>query len=114
MLTKLHFHSKAKKQHRPSTTPLLPLYYPLNNDNRCLIYNDRPIRCRIHGLPGGSVDLPLINDTLENISRNIFFSLSGFFLDEGELSFSLADTVSGKFVQEYFYCLVNKEKAKKR
>jgi len=30
------------------------------------------------------------------------------------LSFSLAETVSGKFVQEYFYCLVNKEKAKKR
>ena len=90
------------------------LLCPLNNDNRCLIYNDRPIRCRIHGLPGGSVDLPLINDTLQNISRNIFFSLSGFFLDEGELSFSLADTVSGKFVQEYFYCLVNKEKAKKR
>lgn len=89
------------------------LLCPLNSDHRCLLYDYRPIRCRIHGLPKGSVDLHLINDILQNLSRNIFFSFSGFFLDEGELSFSLADTVSGKFVQEYFYCLVNKEKVKK-
>jgi len=89
------------------------LLCPLNNDHRCRLYDYRPIRCRIHGLPEGSIDRDLINDTLQNLSRNIFFSFSGFFLDEGELSFSLADTVSGKFVQEYFYCLVNKEKVKK-
>jgi hypothetical protein len=37
----------------------------------------------------------------------VFFSFSGFFLDEGGLLFSLADTVSGKFVQEYFYYLAD-------
>lgn len=89
------------------------LLCPLNSDHRCLLYDYRPIRCRIHGLPKGSVDMQLINETLQNLSRNIFFSFSGFFLDEDELSFSLADTVSGKFVQEYFYCLVNKERLKK-
>ena len=84
---------------------------PLNHDHRCLLSDFRPLRCRLHGLPGGPIDLGLINDTLQNLSRNIFLSLSGYFLDEGELSFSLADIVSGRFVQKYFYCLVNKDRA---
>ena len=86
---------------------------PLNSDHQCLVFDNRPIRCKVDGLPQGSLDMHLINDTLQNLSRNIFFSFSGFFLEEDELSFSLADTVSGKFVQEYFYCLVNREKVKK-
>ena len=89
------------------------LICPLNSDQRCMLYDYRPIRCRIHGLAEGSIDRRLISDTLQNLSRNIFFSLSGFFLDEGELSFALADIVSGRFVQEYFYCLVNKDKEKR-
>lgn len=86
---------------------------PLNRDHRCLLNDFRPLRCRLHGLPDGSIDADLLNHTLQNVSRNIFLSLSGYFLDEEELSFSLADSVSGRFVQEYFYCLVNKDRAKR-
>ena len=86
---------------------------PLNSDHRCMLYDYRPIRCRMHGLPEGSMDSALITNTLQNLSRNIFLSFSGLFLEEGEMFFSLADTVSGKFVQEYFYCLVNRGKVKK-
>jgi protein-tyrosine phosphatase len=89
------------------------LLCPLNSDQRCLLYGYRPIRCRVHGLPEGSVDRGLINDTLQNLSRTIFFSLSGLFLGDGALTFGLADTVSGKFVQEYFYYLANIESEKR-
>jgi len=82
----------------------------LNNKHRCSLYKYRPISCRLHGVPAGVIDQDLITPTLRDLSRSVFFSFSGFFLDEGELSFSLADTVSGKFVQEYFYYLANLQK----
>ena len=83
---------------------------PLNNKHRCSLYKYRPISCRLHGVPAGVIDQDLITPTLRDLSRSVFFSFSGFFLDEEELSFSLADTVSGKFVQEYFYYLANLQK----
>lgn len=83
---------------------------PLNTGSGCSLYSHRPIGCRIHGLPQGFIDHQLITSMLQDFSRNIFFSFSGFFLDNENLSFSLADTVSGKFVQQYFYCLANLQK----
>jgi Fe-S-cluster containining protein/protein tyrosine phosphatase (PTP) superfamily phosphohydrolase (DUF442 family) len=82
----------------------------LNNKHRCALYKFRPLSCRLHGVPAGVIDQGLIAPTLRELSRSVFFSFSGFFLDEGGLSFSLADTISGKFVQEYFYCLANLQK----
>jgi protein-tyrosine phosphatase len=82
----------------------------LNNKHRCALYKFRPFSCRLHGVPAGVIDQGLIAPTLRELSRSVFFSFSGFFLDEGGLSFSLADTISGKFVQEYFYCLANLQK----
>ena len=80
---------------------------PLNRESRCSLYKYRPLQCRLHGVPDDSVDLDLINNTLFDISRNIFFAFSGSFLEQKNLSFSLADTVSGRFVQEYFYYLAS-------
>jgi protein tyrosine phosphatase (PTP) superfamily phosphohydrolase (DUF442 family) len=80
---------------------------PLNHDHRCSLTGYRPISCRIHGLPEGAINNGFIISMLQELSRNVFFSFSGFFLDGEELSFSLADTVSGKFVQKYFYYLAN-------
>ena len=78
---------------------------PLNIESRCCLYDDRPIRCRLYGISEDSVDSELINNTLFDISRNVFFAFSGSFLKGKPLSFSLADTVSGRFVQKYFYHL---------
>ncbi len=80
---------------------------PLNHDHRCLLCDYRPISCRIHGLPAGVIDTDFIITMLQDLSRNVFFSFSGFFLDNEQLSFSLADTVSGRFVQQYFYYLAD-------
>jgi protein-tyrosine phosphatase/Fe-S-cluster containining protein len=86
------------------------LLCPLNNENQCSLYKYRPLGCRYHNIPAGVIDKVLIDSVLHDLSRNIFFSFSGFFLDDENVSFSLTDTVSGKFVQEYFYYLAHIQK----
>ena len=82
----------------------------LNNKHRCSLYHYRPISCRLHGVPAGAIDQGLIGTTLQDLSRSVFFSLSGIFPDDRHLSFSLANVVSGRFVQEYFYYLADIQK----
>ncbi len=83
---------------------------PLNKDSMCILYPYRPIRCRLHGVSEDLINRHLINDMLFSLSSNVFFAFSGFFLENGALSFSLAETVSGKFVQEYFHFLTRAKK----
>ncbi len=80
---------------------------PLNTGKGCCVYEYRPIQCRLYNVPDSSVDYELIINALSDMSRNIFFAFSGTFFKEKPLSFSLAHTVSGKFVQEYFYYLAS-------
>lgn len=82
---------------------------PLSKKSKCCLFEYRPVRCRLYGVPDSTVDLDLINNTMLDISRNLFFALSGSFFEEKALSFSLADTVSGRFVQQYFYYLASLE-----
>ena len=82
------------------------LMCPLNVDGKCLIYDFRPMRCRLAGLPeDAEISRKLIEDILENISKNLFFALSGAFPENINLKFSSLDALSGKFVQAYFHCL---------
>jgi len=83
---------------------------PLNKDSKCILYPYRPIRCRLHGVSEDLINRHLINDMLFSLSSNVFFAFSGFFLENGALSFTLAQTVSGKFVQEYFHFLTRAKK----
>ena len=78
---------------------------PLNRGSKCCLYPYRPIRCRYYGMPENRLDLDLINHMLSEISRSVFFAFSGSFLEKNALTFSMAETVSGKFVQEYFHYL---------
>ncbi|MDY0375957.1 MAG: dual specificity protein phosphatase [Desulfobacterium sp.] len=73
---------------------------PLNNGAGCEIYDDRPVRCRFYG----STRVPSPGDLkiLTELSRTIFLALSGQFLPDQGFNFSVADTISGKFVQKYF------------
>jgi len=83
---------------------------PLNRDSKCILYPYRPIRCRLHGVSEDLINRHLINDMLFSLSSNVFFAFSGFFLESGALSFTLAETVSGKFIQEYFHFLTRAKK----
>jgi Fe-S-cluster containining protein len=80
---------------------------PLQNGSKCMLYKYRPIRCRYYGIPDGRIDFDFINKMLFDISRNVFFAFSGFFLEDKTLSFSLSEIVSGRFVQDYFYYLAS-------
>lgn len=80
---------------------------PLNEDTGCSLYEFRPIRCRIFDLPDPSKENDFIDTMLFNLSKNLFFAFSGQFLKEKEFTFSLADTVSGKFVQKYFHLMTS-------
>jgi len=84
------------------------LVCPLSVKGECLAYELRPIRCRLEGLPeNAEINRELVEDILGNISKNLFFALSGAFPDNINLKFSSLDALSGKFVQAYFHCLAS-------
>ncbi|MEW6595506.1 MAG: dual specificity protein phosphatase [Thermodesulfobacteriota bacterium] len=78
---------------------------PLSAGGRCLLYEFRPLACRSFGVPPVAYDAPLVADILANVSRNIFFALSGQFLGDEGLAFPMVDVVSGRFTQIYFHYL---------
>ncbi len=75
---------------------------PLFEKGECLICEKRPLRCRQK--KEGDTDL-IEREHTEKLSRDIFFALTGSFPPGNTLSFSIADTVSGRFVQSYFQAL---------
>ncbi len=80
---------------------------PLFNESKCSLYEYRPIRCRLYNVPDGIINLQKINDTLFEISRHLFFAFCGVFLEDRNFGFSLAATVSGRYIQQYFYYLAS-------
>ena len=84
---------------------------PLNNGKGCEIYEIRPARCQFYGEHDALSDPFLeIQKTLAELSRSIFLALSGHFMPEKGLAFSVADTISGKFVQKYFHFMMANDK----
>lgn len=75
---------------------------PFNCGNGCRIFDFRPVRCRTFKIDGFDQDNVQISNQLQELSRTVFLALSGTFLENGQFSFSMAETVSGKFVQAYF------------
>jgi len=78
---------------------------PLNVDSKCLFFEYRPIRCRCDGVSGEIIDSLTIEKSLDTLSRHVFKSFSGVVQEGERLTFSMADTISGRFVQDYFYYL---------
>lgn len=74
----------------------------LNDGSGCQIYDLRPARCRIYGIIEFSADKHEIRNVLFELSQTVFLAFSGKFLPGTDFTFSIADTVSGKFVQKYF------------
>lgn len=83
---------------------------PFNNGSGCEIYEIRPARCRIYRALEFSADEHEIRDMLFELSQSVFLAFSGKFLPNADFTFSVADTVSGKFVQAYFHYMAGIEK----
>ena len=81
------------------------LICPLSVGGKCLLYEHRPLRCRAWGLPPEALDAALVEEMLSNISKDVFFALSGVFPGKSELLFPCHDALSGRFIQVYFHYL---------
>lgn len=75
---------------------------PFNCGDGCQIFDFRPVRCRTFTIDESHQDHVQIANQLQELSRTVFLALSGKFLENGQFFFSMAETVSGKFVQAYF------------
>ncbi|WP_320044530.1 dual specificity protein phosphatase family protein [uncultured Desulfobacter sp.] len=75
---------------------------PFNCGDGCRIFDFRPVRCRTFMIDRFDQDNVQISNQLRELSGTVFLALSGKFLENGQFSFSMAETVSGKFVQAYF------------
>lgn len=96
---------------------------PLNLEAKCILYDARPIACRMHGLAmeaqvklerSGNLtqrselskpeaDLDEVRQLLQRLSRNVLHALTSILSDANGPTFTLPSTVAGRFVQEYFH-----------
>ncbi|WP_272699540.1 protein-tyrosine phosphatase family protein [Desulfovibrio sp. Fe33] len=78
---------------------------PLLKDDKCLLFEHRPIQCRAFGLDqhdAGGLWETLITPALSKISSEIWFAYTGSMVSGEMPFFALPDVVSGKFVETVF------------
>lgn len=78
---------------------------PLFEENNCLICEQRPLRCR---KMKDEKQKDILKKITTKISRDIFLALTDSFPSAATLHFSIVDTVSGRFVQQYFQAIRDK------
>ena len=98
---------------------------PLNLEGKCILYDARPICCRMHGLEisagvkGGiaadlaqkgkrfnpEADLAEVQQSLQRLSINVLHALTSILPKDNGPTFTLPSAVTGRFVQEYFQWL---------
>jgi hypothetical protein len=76
---------------------------PLLRNGHCQIFTKRPIHCR---QLKKDADQGLVDKMIGKLSRDVFFSLTHSFPPEKSLRFSILDTISGRFVQQYFQAML--------
>lgn len=85
------------------------LICPLYDEQRCVLYNLRPLRCRYSGLSPGNFDIVMIRQVLDNISKELFLALSGSLPGDIKLEFPSLEAISGKFIERYFTIITHKK-----
>lgn len=79
---------------------------PLLFDSGCLVFADRPPRCRYWHVPAASQSRLALNSAIAELSRQAFQTLTCRQAPTEDLRFSSADTLSGKFVALYFQVML--------
>jgi protein-tyrosine phosphatase len=85
---------------------------PLNQNNRCLLHQHRPVHCRIQGATLGDEQLAEINRELEQLSSDILHKIFGQDLMSQPPAAKLTEVLSGKFIQKYFQHLASQKSAR--
>ncbi|MDO5673621.1 MAG: dual specificity protein phosphatase family protein [bacterium] len=82
-----------------------PLICPLLEEGQCLAQEMRPARCRYWGIELSAELKAALAAETSQLSRKVFALLTGKDLHGNDLYFSLADSVTGKYVQLSFQAL---------
>ncbi len=82
---------------------------PLRQDNACLLHQFRPMHCRMPDLNKNDPRLAEIHQELDLLSRQIFAALFQQETDKSPPAVSCPDSVSGKFIQNYFHYLATRK-----
>ncbi|MEJ2671770.1 MAG: dual specificity protein phosphatase family protein [Deltaproteobacteria bacterium] len=83
---------------------------PLNESGLCLLFENRPIVCRLFDLPQ-EVRRELsfeLQEGLDRLSGDVWFAFTSSFPGNIPLRFFLSEVVSGKYVQTFFHLLMQK------
>ncbi|MBW1918376.1 MAG: dual specificity protein phosphatase family protein [Deltaproteobacteria bacterium] len=82
---------------------------PLNEWGECLIFDNRPLACRMFDMPPADRQelLKNLSRELARLSDNLFFAFTSRFPGKIALRFFLSEVVSGKFVQSFFHHLMS-------
>ncbi len=107
-------HPKLADEEFSTTYAATQTVCPLSMGGQCILFEKRPFRCRWHTDTGcrdnsfSQKQRDSYTEMLENLSHNMYLALTGVFPPEGVLHFSMADTVSGRFVQTCFSAMLNR------
>ncbi len=83
------------------------LVCPLNLNGKCTFYTQRPLACRLYDHTHISKkDKQELSNNIRTLSENLFLAFSGSFLKD-DLTFDLNEVISGKYVQKFFYALMD-------
>lgn len=94
--------SAIERAHQLKTVDAGHYLCPINKAGRCMLWEYRPIRCRVYGKGLVASDLGEMEKGLLNISRQCLFALSGMFGVKKDLAFGMDQVISGRFVHIYF------------
>jgi Fe-S-cluster containining protein/protein tyrosine phosphatase (PTP) superfamily phosphohydrolase (DUF442 family) len=78
---------------------------PLHQNNTCLLHKSRPVHCRLKGFAPDAEKVSEINEELSQLSREVFKALFGQEIAQAPPTVNFFDSVSGKFIQQYFQYL---------
>lgn len=82
---------------------------PLKHNNICLLHKSRPVHCRLKGFTPAGESLAELNKELAQLSKEVYQALFGQEADKPPPAVSFYDSVSGKFIQQYFQYLTTKK-----
>jgi protein-tyrosine phosphatase len=84
---------------------------PLNEMGQCLLFEARPLACRLFDLPSEErLDLSAgLQQGLVRLSGDVWLALTSRFPGDTPLTFFLSEVVSGKYVQSFFHRLMQGE-----
>jgi len=82
---------------------------PLRQDDACLLHQFRPLHCRMRGMSENDPRLAEMHRELDLLSRQVFDALFQQQTDTSPPTVNCPDSISGKFIQNYFHYLASRK-----